>query len=202
MNLNFSLRKVISGGQTGADQGGLLAAHQFGIQTGGVAPENFKTDIGPNILLEVLGLEARGTYPTRTKENVQAADATLGFTYNSTSPGMTLTKRLCSEQSKPYLEIDLNVFGNFFFELKDGRLTIEEAERIFSEHLDALYPAADQVVTFIKKHGVQVLNVAGNRELEVCLHRPFVTAATRLILIEAFNDLSDQDLLLLDSDIF
>ena len=36
-------RKVISGGQTGADQAGLVAARRFGIPTGGWMPRGWKT---------------------------------------------------------------------------------------------------------------------------------------------------------------
>jgi hypothetical protein len=36
--------KIISGGQTGADQGGLEGARLLGIQTGGTAPYNWMTD--------------------------------------------------------------------------------------------------------------------------------------------------------------
>jgi calcineurin-like phosphoesterase len=100
------------------------------------------------------------------------------------------------------LNVDLNAFGNFFFDLKNELISVAEAEVKLQENLDALYPAAEQVVSFIKQHSIQVLNVAGNRELKKFMHRPFVTATTRLILMEAFSDLSDAELLLADSAIF
>jgi hypothetical protein len=39
------LERVISGGQTGADQGGLRAARACGIPTGGWAPRGWLTEI-------------------------------------------------------------------------------------------------------------------------------------------------------------
>ena len=51
------IKKVISGGQTGADQGGLMAAWERGIATGGAVPFEYRTNLGPNPILEALGLE-------------------------------------------------------------------------------------------------------------------------------------------------
>lgn len=39
--------RIISGGQTGADQGALVAAKQLGIETGGWTPRGFLTEAGP-----------------------------------------------------------------------------------------------------------------------------------------------------------
>jgi hypothetical protein len=41
------LELVISGGQTGADQGGLRATRACGIPTGGWAPRGWLTEAGP-----------------------------------------------------------------------------------------------------------------------------------------------------------
>ena len=40
------IKKIISGGQTGADRGGLLAGRHLGIETGGTAPPDFITEVG------------------------------------------------------------------------------------------------------------------------------------------------------------
>ena len=47
------LAKIISGGQTGADTGGLLAGKRLGIKTGGTAPPRFMTDAGTNYALHL-----------------------------------------------------------------------------------------------------------------------------------------------------
>lgn len=72
--------KIISGGQTGADQAALAAAAELGIPTGGFAPKNFMTEDGPAPWLgERHGLvEIASAYPAvRTKRNVAAADGTV-----------------------------------------------------------------------------------------------------------------------------
>ena len=50
------LERVISGGQTGADQTGLHAARACGIPTGGWAPRGWLTEAGPAPWLEEWGL--------------------------------------------------------------------------------------------------------------------------------------------------
>jgi hypothetical protein len=50
------IERVISGGQTGADQGGLRAAQACGIPTGGWAPRGWLTEAGPAPWLADWGL--------------------------------------------------------------------------------------------------------------------------------------------------
>lgn len=72
--------KIISGGQTGADQAALAAAAEMGIPTGGFAPKGFMTEDGPAPwLAERYGLaETSSIRPVvRTKMNVAAADGTV-----------------------------------------------------------------------------------------------------------------------------
>jgi len=45
-SLTLLPEKVISGGQTGADQAGLVAAARFAIPTGGWMPHGFETAEG------------------------------------------------------------------------------------------------------------------------------------------------------------
>ena len=73
------LHKVISGGQTGSDQAGLIAAARFGIATGGWMPRGFETADGPNPrLAERFGLrEHTGGYVERTSTNVRDSDGTI-----------------------------------------------------------------------------------------------------------------------------
>lgn len=101
------IHKIISGGQTGADQGGLAGAKQVGITTGGTAPKGYRTDEGnnPGLLRDIYGLKESGSwgYPPRTALNVKQSDGTVWFG-NVTSPGGKLTKRLCEDNHKPFLE--------------------------------------------------------------------------------------------------
>jgi len=131
------LKKIISGGQTGADQGGLEAAVELGIETGGKAPLGFKTEQGPMPSLgSQYGLEelASHEYPPRTRYNIVDSDGTIIFGRLS-EPGSRLTHRMCKESKKPFLLLE---------ELDENGLYL--------------------VRTFIKMYKIQTLNVAGNRE--------------------------------------
>jgi len=83
------LKKIISGGQTGGDFGGLLAGKELGLLTGGTAPKGYLTDAGPNLKLKDYGLEEGEydpkTYPKRTMKNVDAADLTIAFRFSSSA---------------------------------------------------------------------------------------------------------------------
>jgi hypothetical protein len=134
--------KVISGGQTGADTGGLKAAVKAGIKTGGAAPEGYLTEDGANPELgSVYGLyeSTSDQYPIRTKENVFKSDGTLIFSKGNT-PGSALTKKTCEKVGKPFLWLNPFANGN---------------EK----------PISDFIRTVKAKNGrAIVLNIAGNRE--------------------------------------
>lgn len=95
---------IVSGGQTGADRGGLEAAKICGVPTTGWAPRRFLTEIGPDPSLSAFGLKETDTsdYPSRTEKNVRMSDACLIFG-DPESRGARLTRRLCEEAAKPYL---------------------------------------------------------------------------------------------------
>lgn len=97
------LKKVISGGQTGADVTGLVCAKALGLETGGTCPKNCWTEDGPNReLVTDYGLvESDSTaYPPRTWANVRNSDVTVWFGRKS-SAGYRCTARACLELFKP-----------------------------------------------------------------------------------------------------
>jgi hypothetical protein len=99
--------KVISGGQTGADQAGLRAAKKAGIPTGGYMPWGYLTEAGydPSLAVE-FGLEEHPdpTYSPRTRKNIEAASFVIWFG-DLGSPGAKLTCRLAREASKVVLDV-------------------------------------------------------------------------------------------------
>ncbi len=101
----LKITRIISGGQTGADMGGLLAARECGIATGGWAPKGWRTEAGPNTELAGYGLKEcySSNYNTRTTLNVMESCATIIFGVDST--GSLLTKSLCETNSKPWIWI-------------------------------------------------------------------------------------------------
>ena len=98
------LKKIVSGGQTGADQNALVAAKYLGLETGGYCPIGWKTDSGSaKNLLQRYGLVEFGVgYRPRTIKNVKESNATL-WIGNQGSPGGQLTLGQCVKQHKIFL---------------------------------------------------------------------------------------------------
>ena len=102
------ITKIISGGQTGADRGGLDAAIHCELPHGGWCPKGRKAEDGviPDEyhLTEMLSAE----YLARTKANVIDSDATVIFTYGPPSGGSLQTITYAHHLEKPYHEVDLS----------------------------------------------------------------------------------------------
>lgn len=150
--MSIILSKIISGGQTGADQGGLAAAKSTGLETGGTAPPGYLTENGPHpeLLRDCYGLTEGEpdirNYPKRTKKNIADSDGTVIFG-NTGSRGSRLTLSYCTELDKPFI----------------------------------LNPNTDELIAFIERHSIKVLNVAGNR----ASHNPFIYTHVRDTIIAA-----------------
>jgi hypothetical protein len=100
------ITRVISGGQTGADVGGLLGARDAGVPTGGSAPDGFLTEDGNNPGLKEFGLEDSGqNYPGRTRLNVKNSDVTLWFGAEDYT-GYAATVRETRRYNKPFIVCD------------------------------------------------------------------------------------------------
>jgi hypothetical protein len=131
------VRKIVSGGQTGADRGGLEAALALGIEAGGFCPRGRRAEDGriPD-RYPVVEL-ATDAYPPRTRRNVESADATLVFTFGRPDRGSALTLRLARDAGKAVLWLDLEATD---------------------EHVAA------SLRTWLAATDPEVLNVAGSRE--------------------------------------
>jgi hypothetical protein len=104
--------KIISGGQTGADQAALEAAKNMGFETGGYAPKGYLTEKGNDLSLKEFGLVDSGlNYTGRTELNVINSDLTLWFGIGDTA-GYLATKKYCNKHSKPF--IDCNSHTAFY----------------------------------------------------------------------------------------
>lgn len=106
------IKKIISGGQIGADIAALRAARGFGIPTGGFAPKGFKTLNGPNLelrdIFDLVETESQ-SYPPRTFANVKNSDCTLRFAKNFDSRGELCTLKAIFEYHKPYKDVQLPI---------------------------------------------------------------------------------------------
>ena len=153
--------KIISGGQTGADQAGLAVAKRLGIPTGGFVPKGFLTEAGPRPdLAAEYGLEETDTaaYPERTERNVRLADGTVVFG-DARSPGSMLTIRLCRRHGRPCLTIPPDAAPD---------------------------QAARQLRAWLDEHRIATLNVAGNRASQA----PEIAQLVRAVLELALQDAS------------
>lgn len=97
----MKLKKIVSGGQTGADRTGLECARELGLETGGWVPKGARTESGIDKSLFDFGLkETPGVdYQTRTKWNTRDSDITVWFG-NIGSPGYWCTLNGCAINGK------------------------------------------------------------------------------------------------------
>jgi hypothetical protein len=135
----FMPDKIISGGQTGADQAGWRAARAFGIAAGGWMPKGFLTEDGPHP--EFASQFGAAEMPTvkdtaPTEQNVHDSDATLWFG-ETTTAGAQTTVGACHRFGKPCMP----VYPGASFE-------------------------PTHVATWIAENRLKTLNVAGNCEAE------------------------------------
>lgn len=160
------LKQVISGGQTGADQAGLAAARFCGIPTGGWAPKGYKTLDGNNLHLKYIYnlKEHEGGYKERTWANVQDSDGTIRFAFHFGSDGERCTLNAIKHYIKPDFKVDL---------------PIEDSQK------DAIIA---EVLEWITKHKISVLNVAGNSEKTY----PGMYRMVSKFLVEIFRRLYDE----------
>lgn len=103
--LGWVLEKVISGGQTGVDQIGLVLAKAFDYNTGGTVPKGWRTDAGPapwlGTLYGCVEHKWSAEYRPRTMQNVFDADATVWF--GVMSPGYVCTSLSVERCQKPWI---------------------------------------------------------------------------------------------------
>jgi hypothetical protein len=130
-------RKIISGGQTGADRAALDAARARGWPIGGWCPRDRDAEDGPidtsYPLRETESLE----HAVRTEQNVIDSDGTAIIAFGPLHGGSALTERLAHQHGKPVQVIDAE-----------------------SNSIDE---ACEQLRQFTQAHPIEVLNVAGPR---------------------------------------
>ncbi len=104
----FSVRRIISGGQTGVDRAALDAALEQGLSIGGAIPLDRWAEDGP-ISHRYTGLEeCKSPIPAvRTRLNVANSEATLIISHGKLAGGSALTANFARELDKPLLHIDL-----------------------------------------------------------------------------------------------
>jgi hypothetical protein len=137
----LKIRKIISGGQTGADRAAFDFALENKIESGGFVPKNRAAEDGtisekyPNLV------ETETENPAeRTELNVINADATLIFSHGNLTGGSKLTQEFAEKHRKPFLHVDFS------------ELTIPQA--------------IEKTKTWLASIDAETLNVAGARASE------------------------------------
>ena len=155
------LRKIVSGGQTGADQGALGACLRKKFPHGGWVPKGRRTEKGkvPARYRKMRQHWSRH-YPPRTEKNVVDSDGTVIFTFGPPDGGSRLTIDFAKQHGKPWLAVDLKL--------------PQEA-------------AAAKVVRWIQRRlpDGAVLNVAGSRRSKA----PGIHRAVKRVVVEVLTRL-------------
>lgn len=138
LRLSCFPRKIVSGGQTGADRAALDWAIARPIPHGGWCPKSRLAADGPLALFYQLRETESAGYRQRTKRNVQDSDATLIFNIGELDGGTQQTVRFA--------------------------LTFKKPHRVFQLDQTKLEDIALEVVAWLKKGQYAVLNIAGPRE--------------------------------------
>jgi hypothetical protein len=131
------VEKIISGGQTGADQAALDAAIELGIPHGGSIPLGRKTEAGR--LPDKYQLQELDTssYPKRTEQNVIDSEGTLIISHGALDSGSEYTMEMAEKHSKPWVHVDTKT-------MSDGVAMV-------------------LIQSWIDRNEIKVLNVAGPR---------------------------------------
>jgi hypothetical protein len=131
------LKKVISGGQTGAEQAALDVAIKLGIPHGGWIPRGRQTEDG--ILPDKYQLKEmpESGYAKQAEKNVMEADGTLILSHGRLVGGAEYTRKMAVKHNRLWLHIDLTKTGAF--------------------------EASQRIANWISSSNILVLNIAGPR---------------------------------------
>ena len=131
------IRKIISGGQTGADRAALDAAIKLSIPHGGWIPRGRLTEAGPLSDEYNLTEMSSSSYPLRTEQNVIDSSGTLIISHGLLSEGSDYTRKMAIKHQRPWLHIDLSQTPAF--------------------------KAANIIRSWLDENQIEILNVAGPR---------------------------------------
>lgn len=133
----MKVKKIISGGQTGADRAALDFAIEHSIPYGGWVPRGRKAEDGAVPDIYELQEMPDSDYSKRTEKNILDSDGTLIVSHGILRNGSALTQFLAERHGKPCLHADLNA--------------------------QSVENAAVLVNSWIDDNNIKVLNVAGPR---------------------------------------
>ena len=157
------ITKIISGGQTGADQAALDVAVKLGIPHGGWIPKGRITEAG--ILDDKYKLHEMETsnYNKRTEQNVVDSDGTLIISHGKLTGGSDYTREMALFHNRPWLHIDLNKTNSF--------------------------QAAGKIKSWITENDIEVLNIAGPRaSKDTLIYQATADVLETVFYLDLIND--------------
>jgi hypothetical protein len=136
---NCVIKKIISGGQTGADSAALDFAIWHEIPHGGWCPKGWLCENGTIDPRYQLKETSTKNYPQRTEKNVLDSDGTVIFTMSpELTGGSKKTAELAAKHHKPWIHL---------------------------HHRSGSYQGPELLLLeFLREHNIGTLNVAGTRE--------------------------------------
>jgi hypothetical protein len=132
------VKKIISGGQTGADRAALDFAIKFDIPHGGWIVKGRMAEDGILDQRYMLQEIHEFSYPKRTLKNVLDSDGTLIISHGPLTGGSDYTRKMAVSRKRPCLHIDLLQMGQFH--------------------------AAEKIRTWIFDRRIEILNIGGPRQ--------------------------------------
>jgi hypothetical protein len=143
----MTLKTIRSGGQNGADIGGVRAAKKSGkVQYCGTMPNGFRTLDGPKPEYAAefnMAEHSSPNYPPRTYENVKVSDGTIRLAVNINSAGERCTLKAINQYGRPYFDVHIQSVSSFALPPE-------------------CHPSA--AAKWIVENNIAHLNVAGNSE--------------------------------------
>ena len=149
------IKKIISGGQTGADRAALDVAIKLNIPYGGWIPKGRITEEGPLPDRYQLQEMPTDSYSKRTEQNVIDSDATLIVSHGALTGGSAYNRKMAMKHGKQWFHADLNKLPTF----QAGML----------------------IQDWISKNDIEILNVAGPRASKDSLIYGLVTVILELV---------------------
>jgi hypothetical protein len=131
------IKKIISGGQTGADRAALDVAIKHEIPHGGWIPKGRLAEDNPLPDHYHLKEMPTSSYPSRTERNVIDSDGTLIVSHGKLAGGSDLTRKFAILHGRSWLHIDLDQ----------------------TNHTDA----AAKIKEWVVQEEIEILNVTGPR---------------------------------------